>query len=117
MIRVTATTESYTYRHSVSLHDALPILIRAAGDSAQRFLATMRAVQAGPRCVSGAMCGRRQRLLTASGRSEEATSELQSLMRISYAVFCLKKKKRSPPAQRTPWCGQSSQTRVTDTAF
>src|SRR3546814_6660505 len=29
----------------------------------------------------------------AVGRSEEHTSELQSLMRISYAVFCLKKKK------------------------
>src|SRR3546814_1440881 len=28
----------------------------------------------------------------ASGRSEEHTSEIQSLMRISYAVFCLKKK-------------------------
>src|SRR3546814_2084142 len=28
-----------------------------------------------------------------NGRSEEHTSELQSLMRISYAVFCLKKKK------------------------
>src|SRR3546814_8709593 len=31
--------------------------------------------------------------LEAAGRSEEHTSELQSLMRISYAVFCLKKKK------------------------
>src|SRR3546814_9196064 len=30
---------------------------------------------------------------TARKRSEEHTSELQSLMRISYAVFCLKKKK------------------------
>src|SRR3546814_7237996 len=30
-------------------------------------------------------------------RSEEHTSELQSLMRISYAVFCLKKKKQSKP--------------------
>src|SRR3546814_5474518 len=30
---------------------------------------------------------------TSNGRSEEHTSELQSLMRISYAVFCLKKKK------------------------
>src|SRR3546814_7858879 len=29
-----------------------------------------------------------------SGRSEEHTSELQSLMRTSYAVFCLKKKKK-----------------------
>src|SRR3546814_1124939 len=32
------------------------------------------------------------RLLEALERSEEHTSELQSLMRISYAVFCLKKK-------------------------
>src|SRR3546814_9256487 len=31
---------------------------------------------------------------TAVTRSEEHTSELQSLMRISYAVFCLKKKKK-----------------------
>src|SRR3546814_1016530 len=31
----------------------------------------------------------------AAGRSEEHTSELQSLMRISYAVFCLKKKNRT----------------------
>src|SRR3546814_7690048 len=33
-------------------------------------------------------------LAKAVGRSEEHTSELQSLMRNSYAVFCLKKKKR-----------------------
>src|SRR3546814_5162977 len=32
-------------------------------------------------------------------RSEEHTSELQSLMRISYAVFCLKKKKTKPTNQ------------------
>src|SRR3546814_8281400 len=31
-------------------------------------------------------------VLAAAGRSEEHTSELQSLMRISYAVFCLNKK-------------------------
>src|SRR3546814_4475684 len=39
--------------------------------------------------------GKAQRLLEGDGpaRSEEHTSELQSLMRISYAVFCLKKKK------------------------
>src|SRR3546814_1668502 len=30
-----------------------------------------------------------------AGRSEEQTSELQSLMRISYAVFCLKQKKKN----------------------
>src|SRR3546814_5758037 len=34
--------------------------------------------------------------LVALDRSEEHTSELQSLMRISYAVFCLKKKKNTP---------------------
>src|SRR3546814_4332916 len=34
-----------------------------------------------------------QRARIEVGRSEEHTSELQSLMRISYAVFCLKKKK------------------------
>src|SRR3546814_5767463 len=39
--------------------------------------------------VAGALLG----LLLAIIRSEEHTSELQSLMRISYAVFCLKKKK------------------------
>src|SRR3546814_10411935 len=34
-------------------------------------------------------------------RSEEHTSELQSLMRISYAVFCLKKKKHKQKTDRT----------------
>src|SRR3546814_8624695 len=33
-------------------------------------------------------------------RSEEHTSELQSLMRISYAVFCLKKKKHKKPTNK-----------------
>src|SRR3546814_9097533 len=35
-----------------------------------------------------------ERQARCEGRSEEHTSELQSLMRISYAVFCLKKKKK-----------------------
>src|SRR3546814_1808091 len=35
----------------------------------------------------------RRQLVGGEARSEEHTSELQSLMRISYAVFCLKKKK------------------------
>src|SRR3546814_2609903 len=37
-------------------------------------------------------------LRRSSGRSEEHTSELQSLMRISYAVFCLKKTKTNKPS-------------------
>src|SRR3546814_5329530 len=36
-------------------------------------------------------------------RSEEHTSELQSLMRISYAVFCLKKKKTNKKSQSTSY--------------
>src|SRR3546814_10866303 len=48
------------------------------------------------------------------GRSEEHTSELQSLMRISYAVFCLKKKKTTnkltTKALVTTCMNQSSQT-------
>src|SRR3546814_6142558 len=36
-----------------------------------------------------------------SRRSEEHTSELQSLMRISYAVFCLKKKKNRDKQKKT----------------
>src|SRR3546814_4360567 len=50
--------------------------------------------------LAGGDAGRRRHALQPSGRpafhglrSEEHTSELQSLMRISYAVFCLKKKK------------------------
>src|SRR3546814_2279428 len=52
-------------------------------------------------CVA---CGYADRNFSASARaravperSEEHTSELQSLMRISYAVFCLKKKKNDIP--------------------
>src|SRR3546814_6451009 len=43
-------------------------------------------------------------LLDIAARSEEHTSELQSLMRISYAVFCLKKKKaeHTTPTQAQP---------------
>src|SRR3546814_8765572 len=44
-----------------------------------------------PRCPAR-RCGRCRR--TGRLRSEEHTSELQSLMRISYAVFCLKKKNK-----------------------
>src|SRR3546814_1256041 len=46
-------------------------------------------------CSSRALQAPVTRDLGHDGRSEEHTSELQSLMRISYAVFCLKKKKES----------------------
>src|SRR3546814_8324989 len=40
--------------------------------------------------------------IAARQRSEEHTSELQSLMRISYAVFCLKKKKDTKSSVKPP---------------
>src|SRR3546814_7699905 len=55
----------------------------------------------------GRRIGRRRRpvprraLHREAGRSEEHTSELQSLMRISYAVFCLKKKRKSNTMSHT----------------
>src|SRR3546814_3364038 len=44
---------------------------------------------ADPIRIGSRLCG-----MLGTKRSEEHTSELQSLMRISYAVFCLKKKKK-----------------------
>src|SRR3546814_9861059 len=48
--------------------------------------------QGGEEAQPGAVLSRRS-VSTSLRRSEEHTSELQSLMRISYAVFCLKKKR------------------------
>src|SRR3546814_2380261 len=53
-------------------------------------MCVMKNSEKAPYCHSTAMVSAH-----ASRRSEEHTSELQSLMRISYAVFCLKKKKIS----------------------
>src|SRR3546814_4456766 len=52
--------------------------------------AEVRAVKSGSRTLKDAMNEALRDWVT--NRSEEHTSELQSLMRISYAVFCLKKK-------------------------
>src|SRR2546430_9569736 len=76
----TATTEIYT----LSLHDALPI----SGDDVLPALERQSEQQA--RQVDGAG------LVPGRERSEEHTSELQS-QSISYAVFCLKKKKITTP--------------------
>src|SRR3546814_10472615 len=77
----TATTESYTYGHTLSLHDALPILT-ARRRRQNQFEDRHRFARAWQRDADRE---------TANDRSEEHTSELQSLMRISYVVFCLKK--------------------------
>src|SRR5881227_4491366 len=67
----TATTEIYTTVHTLSLHDALPILAHRGRRGC------LRPGRSHP-----------------NRRSEEHTSELQSRTVISYAVFCLKKKKK-----------------------
>src|SRR3546814_6025839 len=53
------------------------------------------------RCPAGAGPEPRAKGQCGTIRSEEHTSELQSLMRISYAVFCLKKKKQSLHKKKT----------------
>src|SRR3546814_6464269 len=55
----------------------------------------------------GPRTGRLRR--TQESRSEEHTSELQSLMRISYAVFCLKKKNKHITHNITPIFGSQNQ--------
>src|SRR3546814_6545189 len=104
-----ANTEIYKYWQTLSLHDALPIF---AGGMATGYRGNTRSTltpagnsvgdlgqQAGPPARSPRRCSSRTDLrmivgqgMTPDERSEEHTSELQSLMRISYAVFCLKKK-------------------------
>src|SRR3546814_1096712 len=62
----------------------------ASGARHARRAATVAALGRGAGCVHAGQRG--GGVWRAGFRSEEHTSELQSLMRISYAVFCLKKK-------------------------
>src|SRR3546814_6518176 len=80
------------------LADAFGLFLRGHDDIA-RTLGARAVFARGLRCLRrmGGMGLRKRQQGNACGqnrrRSEEHTSELQSLMRISYAVFCLKKKK------------------------
>src|SRR3546814_2806255 len=104
----TATTEIYTYGHTLSLHDALPIsdIGDACLDDAGHHQvdadtvgigfhdgADLRVADQGGLDPPQVVLENRRIDFDPGVRSEEHTSELQSLMRISYAVFCLKKKK------------------------
>src|SRR3546814_15479795 len=83
----TATTEIYTYGHTLSLHDALPIYIASCRCASKRSPGAGVISLMPWRSKVASNC----RSVASTPRSEEHTSELQSLMRISYAVFCLKK--------------------------
>src|SRR3546814_4048406 len=108
----TATTEIDPYLHTLSLHDALPIYAVGGGHDSRRRADRRRdgwrdlQYQRGYHGGRGGGRSRRVAAVSADGRggragqaeepadrSEEHTSELQSLMRISYAGFCWKKKK------------------------
>src|SRR3546814_1208319 len=99
-------TEIYTYCHTLSPHEALPM--SATGVLRGHLLSKVRKAEAlgpgmpGPQVRPASSLSGRPRSLCATGssrsaigrccpdwRSEEHTSERQSLMRISYAVFCL----------------------------
>src|SRR3546814_10563486 len=63
-----------------------------AGEKGEALTAAFADIQAGR---TDGIAARMDEIAADAGpRSEEHTSELQSLMRISYAVFCLKKKKK-----------------------
>src|SRR3546814_20386220 len=92
----TSTTEIYTYRHTLSLHDALPISGGRRRTWAKRHQSRAHIGLEQQHILIG--LGRAELCCPFCGfpiskarRSEEHTSELQSLMRLSYAVFCLKK--------------------------
>src|SRR3546814_3386217 len=74
------------------------VLAAAAGMKASGSNSAPMAATSGiyfPICSAAAVvAGVAARLAAPSNRSEEHTSELQSLMRISYAVFCLQQKKQ-----------------------
>src|SRR3546814_2183679 len=63
------------------------------------LIATSTSSASGSTATVAALVWIRPPLSVTGTRSEEHTSELQSLMRISYAVFCLKKKKTQDKQQ------------------
>src|SRR3546814_8046577 len=106
------TTEIYTYSHTLSLHDARPCSPRAPPTrtttkttTGQRGNPARRAPTPTPsptaRTRNPASTAEQPRLRPWPTRSEEHTTELQSLMRSSYAVFCFKNKNR-PTQQQEP---------------
>src|SRR3546814_4103001 len=99
----TATTENYTYGHTLSLHDALPICavpsqFAPAAIKLDHLRISVAPSSVGARRPTVSYQTRAPPPHPHFSRSAEHTSELQSLMRISYAVFCLKKKKHLTPS-------------------
>src|SRR3546814_4623897 len=68
--------------------------VRSAGDSNTSWSTNIRTPTAGRKICFGKFLATILTSPLSATRSEEHTSELQSLMRTSYAVFCLKQKKK-----------------------
>src|SRR3546814_6251343 len=83
----TSTPQIYTYLHTLSLHDSLPIF-KGRGTRPDKFV---QCHHSRPHLVGRIRPHRSNIRPNKCGRSDEHTSELQSLMRTSYAVFCLQK--------------------------
>src|SRR3546814_17098784 len=97
----TATTEIYTYLHTLSLHDALPISSPKLRGWPTSLAPSLSPELSQKQPVFNDCFTCKCVLWIHFRRSEEHTSELQSLMRISYAVFCLKKKKYTSKLKTT----------------
>src|SRR3546814_8806067 len=118
-----ATTVIFPYLLTLSLHDALPICAsrrcqkvrpttlrqasttmiqvdRASSSTAPSVTCSrnsdMKGLTAPPLSQSCTLSAATSKISTSSSRSEEPTSELQSLMRNTYAVFCLHTKNYIP---------------------
>src|SRR3546814_9325550 len=94
--RTTRSKRTYILLHYTTLYrstwrDDLPLSDNRRGAETGRADLRQGYRQTVLLCRLGEVTGRKGRPTTHS-RSEEHTSELQSLMRISYAVFCLQKK-------------------------
>src|SRR3546814_4259162 len=107
-----ATTETYTYwHHSFPTRRSSDLIARdtrpgTVADLFEGYVAALK--DAGKPSWKEVEKG----LDRVADRSEEHTSELQSLMRISYAVFCLKKKKQTQEHRSIPICEEITQEKT-----
>src|SRR3546814_7594105 len=103
--RSTRTDTLFPYTTLFRSEEAVPERLRSlftANDKIDTSLADRRNARARFSGIHwGAIAASLILSLTIGQRSEEHTSELQSLMRISYAVFCLKKKKNNMKNHQT----------------
>src|SRR3546814_7401535 len=90
----------FTYFDAANLSPFVPPAVPAEGGGAeawsQSLLSWATGAEPAKYGVAGVLSGAALVFFAFIGRSEEHTSELQSLMRTTYAVFCLKKKKATP---------------------